>query len=429
MGFNLKHNKRTPWCHSRAGGKLLALCAEQPDPRFHEDDNGFHRDDSGFNWRNVKTLFLTFVMVLISSCSEADPNAVYESQQENFAIELVADGLSHPWSVTFIPGGGFLVTQRSGQLFQISERGEKQEITGVPPVFHAGQGGLLDVALDPDFRDGGWVYFSYAATAENDDSIANTEIARGRLNLTQGVLRHVEVLFRADPKTPGANHYGSRLLFAPDGTLFATLGERFNYMDEAQNPGNHLGTIIRINPDGSIPEDNPFVGHETYRPEIFSYGHRNPQGIALHPETGAVWIHEHGPKGGDEINILKSGANYGWPAVTFGISYWGKEISDKTTAPGMEDQILHWTPSIAPSGMAFYTDDAFDNWKADLFVGALVQRHLRRLELDENRVVHQEELLLDRNERIRDVRAGPDGYLYILTDEPNGKLYRLKPAS
>lgn len=217
------------------------------------------------------------------------------------------------------------------------------------------------------------------------------------------------------------------MLFAPDGALYVTLGERFDYSEEAQNVSNHLGTVVRIRPDGKIPQDNPFINQDGARPEIFSYGHRNIQGIAQHPDSGKIWIHEHGPKGGDEINILKAGANYGWPAVTFGISYWGMKISDKTSAPGMEDSILQWTPSIAPSGMMFYTGDKFPNWKGDLFAGALVKKHLRRLELDGDTVTEQEELLKDRGERIRDVRQGPDGYLYILTDEPDGRLLRLEP--
>jgi glucose/arabinose dehydrogenase len=271
------------------------------------------------------------------------------------------------------------------------------------------------------------VYFSYAATEDNNENISNTEVARAKLNTQQNRLTDVEVIFRAKPKVEGSNHWGSRLAFANDGTLYITLGEKFDYMEEAQNPSNHLGTVVRLNADGSVPNDNPFVGHDDKAPEIFSYGHRNPQGIAIHPVTEDIWIHEHGPKGGDEINILKSGANYGWPAVTFGRSYWGTEISDKTSVPGMEDPILHWTPSIAPSGMTFYMGDQFPEWQGDLFVGALVKRHLRRVELDGETVIAQEELLSDLNERLRDVREGPHGHLYILTDSSNGKLYRLEP--
>jgi glucose/arabinose dehydrogenase len=370
----------------------------------------------------MKYVFLFFIVVF-GFCH----TAIAETKVD-FDIVTVADGLNHPWSVTFLPGGDYLVTERRGQLWRIRKGdGLKTQITGVPDVYHAGQGGLLDVILDPDFQNNNRIYFSYAATDDDDKSISNTEIARARFNTRQNRLTDVEVIFRAQPKVPGSNHWGSRLAFANDGTLYITLGEKFDFMEEAQNPSNHLGTVVRINADGSIPSDNPFVGDNDKAPEIFSYGHRNPQGIAVHPETGEIWIHEHGPKGGDEINILKSGANYGWPAATFGRSYWGTEISDKTSAPGMEDPILQWTPSIAPSGMTFYTGDQFPQWKGDLFVGALVKRHLRRVELDGETVIAQEELLNDLNDRIRDVRQGPEGYIYILSDSRNGKLYRLGP--
>lgn len=354
---------------------------------------------------------------------------VVQSEQASFILESVAKDLNHPWSVAFLPYNEFLITERSGQLLRISADGKKTKINGIPEVYHHGQGGLLDVILEPDFKDRGWIYFSYAAADKNNSNIAGTEVARARLHLRQNRLTDLEVIFRAAPKTPGQNHWGSRLLFAPDNTLFITLGERFDYKEEAQNPTNHLGSIIRINPDGSIPEDNPFAHHDINKPEIYSYGHRNVQGLALHPETKKIWEHEHGPKGGDEINILKAGANYGWPAVTFGISYWGTKISDKTSAPGMEDPILQWTPSIAPSGMSFYSGEKFPEWNGDLFVGALAHRHLRRLELDGEKVVAQEVLLKDMQQRIRDVREGADGYLYILTDDDDGQLIRLKPAA
>lgn len=367
---------------------------------------------------------LVIVCYTLAGCSNAESNEAVHTQQADFHVVSVVQDLDHPWALAFLPGGDFLVSERRGKLWRISESGSRQEIIGVPEVYHEGQGGLLDIALEPDFADGGWLYFSYAA---GTDDAANTEVARAKLNLQQNRLQDVEVIFRAQPKVEGGNHWGSRLLFAPDGHLFITLGERFDYMKEAQNPENHLGSLIRIKPDGTVPDDNPFAGDETAMPEIYSYGHRNVQGIALNPETDDVWAHEHGPKGGDEINIIKPGANYGWPAVTFGISYWGTTISDKTSAPGMEDPVLQWTPSIAPSGMVFYTGDKFPQWKGDLFVGALAQQHLRRLELDGDQITAQEELLKDRGERIRDVRQGLDGYLYILTDESDGELLRLEP--
>lgn len=378
-----------------------------------------------------RALTLFCVLLITAACSEessAPETSDAASGKTTFAVETVADELVHPWSLAFLPTGDYLVTERRGKLLRVdAETGHKTEIRGVPSVYAKGQGGLLDIVLEPGFSDGGRVYFSYAATNEEDKG--NTEVARATLNLTQNSLSDLQVIFKAKPKVTGANHWGSRLLFAPDGTLYVTLGERYDYKEQAQDPSNHLGAIVRLNPDGSVPANNPLRGEAGALPEIYSYGHRNPQGIALHPDTQNIWIHEHGPQGGDEINILKPGANYGWPAVTFGISYWGTEISDKTSAPGMEDPILHWTPSIAPSGMAFYTGDRFPNWKGDLFVGALAGQHLRRLELDGQSVTEEEKLLEGRGSRIRDVRNGPDGYLYLLTDEPDGKILRLTPAS
>lgn len=382
---------------------------------------------STFFKSNLLAAAFAVSVVVFSGCSQAEELGARSSEKVRFNVVNVAEGLEHPWSLAFLPDGSSLVTERRGKLWRLLPGGQRVEVKGVPKVYHEGQGGLLEVLPAPNFKDGGWVYFSYAATADDDEDIANTEVARAKLNLSQNHLTDLEVIFKANPKVEGPNHWGSRLLFAPDGTLYITLGERFDYKEQAQNPHNHLGTVIRINPDGSVPADNPFVGGEKGDPKVYTYGNRNAQGMVLHPETGEVWIHEHGPKGGDEINILKAGANYGWPAVTFGESYWGTEISDKTSAPGMEDPILQWTPSIAPSGMAFYTGDKFAAWQGDLFVGALAHQHLRRLELDGEKVIHQEELLGDLNARIRDVRQGPDGYLYVLTDASDGKLLRLEP--
>lgn len=371
--------------------------------------------------------FVSVSALMFAACSQAEDLQSETSEKASFKIVTVTDNLDHPWSLAFLPDGGYLVTERRGKLWRLAAGGQRVEVAGVPEVYHEGQGGLLDVTLEPNFQDGGWVYFAYAATDAENDDLANTEVARARLSLTQNRLTDVDVIFRAMPKVEGGNHWGSRLLFAPDGTLYITLGERFDYKEEAQNPHNHLGTVVRLNPDGSVPNDNPFADGQKGDPKVYTYGNRNVQGMALHPETQQVWIHEHGPKGGDEINILKAGANYGWPAVTFGESYWGTEISDKTTAPGMEDPVLQWTPSIAPSGMAFYTGSKFSQWQGNLFVGALAHRHLRRLELDGQTVTHQEKLLADLGQRIRDVRQGPDGFLYLLTDESDGKLLRLAP--
>lgn len=352
---------------------------------------------------------------------------VYKSSAgQGFRVVTVAAGLKSPWSLAFLPEGGMLVSERDTGHLRIIQNGklQREAITGTPEVASSGQGGLLDVALHPDFANNQLIYLSYSASGPGG---RGTEVLRGRL--TGNMLEKTEVIFRADPKTPGSAHYGSRLLFAPDGTLFITLGERYFYLKEAQNTANHLGSVIRINDDGSIPKDNPFANDEKARPEIYSYGHRNAQGIALRPGTNEIWEHEHGPRGGDEVNILKPGANYGWPKITYGIDYSGAIISDKTALPGMEQPVVYWVPSIAPSGMAFYDGVRLPAWKGDLFVGALAGTHLRRLKIDGQQVIEQEVLLDNLGERVRDVRSGPDGYLYIVTDNPiNGRVLRLEPA-
>jgi glucose/arabinose dehydrogenase len=348
------------------------------------------------------------------------------SSGQEFRVTEVVRGLKSPWSVAFLPGGDMLVTERIGRL-RLIHQGKLQPdpIAGAPKVVARGQGGLLDVALHPDFSKNHLVYLGYSGAGQGG---ANTEVMRARLD--GWTLDKPEVIFRALPKTSGSAHYGSRLLFAPDRTLLITLGERFLFRDEAQNLANHLGKVVRINDDGTVPKDNPFVGDGKARPEVFSYGHRNSQGIALRPGTAEIWQHEHGPRGGDEVNILKPGANYGWPKITYGIDYSGAIISDKTALPGMEQPVVYWVPSIAPSGMAFYDGEKLSKWRGDLFVGALAGAHLRRLRLEGTKVIEQEELLAALGERIRDVRAGPDGYLYLVTDDPsNGRVLRLEPAS
>jgi glucose/arabinose dehydrogenase len=343
-----------------------------------------------------------------------------------FRLVEVAGGLANPWSLAFLPGGDMLVTERPGRLRLI--RGgklEREPVAGAPKVAAQSQGGLLDVVPHPDFARNRLIYLSYAGSGEGG---AGTEVMRAKLDGAS--LEEGKVIFRVEPKTGGGNHYGSRLLFAPDGTLYISTGDRFTFRDQAQNLGNHLGKIIRLKDDGTVPDDNPFKDKEGARPEIFSYGHRNTQGLALRPGTSQIWQHEHGPRGGDEVNLLKAGANYGWPKITYGVDYSGAIISDKKEAPGMEQPVVYWVPSIAPSGMAFYDGDKFPAWKGDLFVGALGLTHLRRLHLQGDRVTEQEVLLEDLGERIRDVRNGPDGFLYIVTDSPrNGRVLRLEPAS
>lgn len=348
---------------------------------------------------------------------------VVKSEEHSFRLEIVVRGLEHPWALAFLPTGDVLVTERPGRLRQVQDgRLAEAPLRGVPEVAAIGQGGLLDVALHPRFADNRLVYLSYSKPGPDG---ATTALARGRLEAD--ALTEVADIFVADARGSGGNHFGSRIAFDRDGLLYLTIGER-NEQDPAQDLGNHKGTVVRLTDDGKPAPGNPFAGRAGAAPEIFTYGHRNAQGMALHPETGAVWIHEHGPRGGDEINLLNAGANYGWPVITYGRAYSGLSMGEGTHKPGMEQPLLQWTPSIAPSGMAFYRGDAFPRWRGNLFVGALAHRHLQRLVFDGITPVHQEKLLTEFGQRIRDVRQGPDGFLYILTDASDGVLARLVPA-
>ncbi len=366
---------------------------------------------------------LAFGLAATSALAQPHVIGTENSAQADFEIIEITNGLETPWGLAFLPGGDALITQRPGGLVRVNlQSGEKTNIPGAPEPFVYRQGGLLDIVLSPNFEDDRLVYFTYAAGKKSSN---HTEIARGRFE--GNAIKDLQVIFRANTKKKkGGGHFGSRLVFDRDGNLFASIGEGYSYMQEAQNPASHFGTIIRIHPDGSIPDDNPFVGGEKGAPEVYSYGHRNPQGLALHPRTGAVWEHEHGPMGGDEINIIKAGENYGWPKATFGIDYTGGIISDHTALPGMKDSILHWVPSIAPSGMAFYTGDQFPQWKGDVFAGALAGQHLHRVKFRGTKVMSEEKLLLDLESQIRDVRNGPDGALYVLTNGLEGQLLKLQ---
>jgi aldose sugar dehydrogenase len=340
-------------------------------------------------------------------------------------------GLAHPWSLAFLPdfdrSGRMLVTERPGRLRIVTTRGEVgAPLAGVPEVDARGQGGLLDVALDPKFADNGLVYLSYAEAGAGG---SGTAVARGRLE-SQGLggrLVDVQVIFRQQPKVQSTAHFGSRLVFARDGRLFVTLGERYSRRDDAQRLDNHLGKIVRIEADGKVPADNPFVATKGALPEIWSLGHRNVQGAALHPQSGALWVDEHGPQGGDEVNLVLAGRNYGWPVITYGAEYGsGRKIGEGVAKAGMEQPLTFWVPSIAPSGMTFLTSERYPGWQGSLVVGALKDEMLVRLQLDGTRVVAQERLLQGKLGRIRDVRQGPDGWLYVLTDEDDGQLVRLE---
>jgi len=370
----------------------------------------------------VRALAVALLPACIASFAHAQ---VVQSAQEKFRVRVVANNLHYPWGMAFLPNGDVLVTeQRQGRLRLITGgKLRPRPITGLPDnIRFGGQGGLLDVAVHPNFARNRLVYVSYSGAGPGG---ANTEVARGRLHGYQ--LQDVQTIFTALPKTRGSGHYGSRLLFAA-GKLFITTGDRRHRLHDAQDASNHLGTVLRLNDDGSTPADNPFATHDAYRPEIYSYGHRNGQGLAFRPMDNSLWMHEHGPRGGDELNKLDApGGNYGWPAITYGVDYSGAIISELTHAPGMVQPVVHWTPSIAPSGLAFYDGDLFPNWQGDAFVGALKSRHLRRLELRGDTVIAQE-VLLDGYARIRDVANGPDGYLYILTDAGDGELLRLEPV-
>jgi glucose/arabinose dehydrogenase len=367
-------------------------------------------------------LFMAIMFVVIFAAVPARAQGrLVQAGALSIRVEVVARGLEHPWSLAFLPGGDMLVTERPGRLRRIARDGTlSPPLAGLPAIFARGQGGLLDIALGPDFSATGLVYFAFA---EPGPGGASTAVARGRL--AAAGLEDVSVIFRQLPKVDGNNHWGARLAFAPDGTLFIGMGDRYKFQP-AQDPGSHIGKIVRINPDGSVPPGNPFAGRADARPEIWSLGHRNIQGMAIHPGTGVLWSHEMGPRGGDELNIPKAGANHGWPLVSWGTHYNLEAIPLPPTRPDLTDAIHQWTPVIAPSGMAFYTGDAFPGWQGSLLIGGLQAGGIGRVSLDGERVAGEERIRL--NARIRDVRQGPDGMVYALVDAPDGVVLRLSPA-
>jgi glucose/arabinose dehydrogenase len=344
-----------------------------------------------------------------------------KTEKAEIVVETVARGLDSPWGLAFLPDGRILVTEKSGRLRIVSADGQASPpLGGVPRVYAQGQGGLLDVALDPKFSENRLVYLTYSEPREGG---AATAAGRGRLNEAGTALEEFQVIFRQQPAESGGYHFGSRLAFTPDGKLFISTGDRFKF-SPAQDLSTHIGKLIRINPDGSTPPDNPFVNHADAKPEIWSYGHRNSQGLAVHPQTGVLWEGEFGPRGGDEINVPEPGRNYGWPLVSWGDHYDGRKIPRPSTRPDLADAVRHWTPSISFSGIAFYAGDAFPAWRGNLLLAGLASETLTRLTLDGTRVTAEERIAM--GECIRDVEAGPDGFVYLLTDE--GRLLRLKPA-
>lgn len=366
-------------------------------------------------------LALGLLLVATVACREMTAQS-RTSEEHSFTVTPVATGLQNPWGIAFLPDGGMLVTERPGRLRLVpAGGGALVTITGTPEVWANGQGGLLDVALHPDFATNRMVYLTYSKPGPGG---ATTALGRGRLEGT--ALAGFADLFVGEAWTRTGAHFGSRIVFDGRGYVFFGIGDR-GVMQEAQNPANHQGTIIRLHEDGRVPADNPFVGRAGTRPEIFAYGVRSPQGMALHPQSGALWETEHGPRGGDEVNVILPGRNYGWPAITYGINYDGQVISNEQARPGMEQPVIYYVPSIAISGMAFYTGDRFPRWRGNLFVGALAGQQLRRLVLDGVRVTHQEVVLPQFGQRIRQVQQGPDGLLYLLTDEGNGAVLRIAP--
>ena len=382
--------------------------------------------------RRHSTMLLVAGLV---ACSQAPQEAAAQSPEIRspqpspvsgvVRAETVARGLVNPWALAFLPDGRMLVTERPGRLRIVSKDGTlSAPLAGVPEVLARGQGGLLDVALDPDFARNRLVYLSYAEPGTLGTS--GTSVARGRLG-TAG-LENVQVIYRQEPKVRSGGHYGSRLVFARDGTLFVTQGDRQNQRPKVQDMTSTIGKIVRINPDGTIPADNPFVKREGARPEIWSLGHRNAQAAALHPESGELWTVEHGARGGDELNNPKAGRNYGWPVITYGVDYSGDRIGEGSAREGMEPPVYYWDPVIAPSGMAFYTGDRYPGWKGHVFIGSLAGS-LVKLTLQNGRVTKEERYLGDLRERIRDVQQGPDGYLYLVTDSADGRILRVVPEA
>ena len=363
--------------------------------------------------KRILLVYMLFFSVFFLSCdAQVKSNDIpVKDDVKNYTLENVASDIQIPWGMVWLPDGSMLVTEKSGVLYHVIN-GTKTEVKNVPKVYNRGQGGLLDIALHPDYAKNGWIYITYAAQ-EGEGEGGNTKLIRTKLQ--DGSLIQIETLYKATPNSTKGQHFGSRIIFDIEGYLYFSVGERGDRIKNPQDITRDCGKIYRLNDDGSIPKDNPFVGQAGVKEAIYTYGNRNPQGMAKHPETGEIWAHEHGPKGGDEINIIKKGANYGWSIVTYGIDYDGTTISKENKKPGIKDPIYYWLPSIAPSGMAFVTSDRYPDWKGHLLVGSLVFQYLELVKLKGNAVVERQKIAADIG-RIRNVAQGPDGFIYIAVE-------------
>lgn len=358
----------------------------------------------------LKVLFLALLFPLITTCGQPvkENDIAIDIVERTYSIVDVVDAVSNPWGMTWLPDGSMLITEKSGSLIHFKD-GTKTNITNVPEVYNRGQGGLLDIEVHPKYAENGWIYITYASS-EGESEGGNTALIRCKLE--NNALTSIETLYKATPNTTKGQHFGSRIAFDTAGYLYFTIGERGNRDVNPQDITRDGGKVYRINDDGSIPKDNPFVSESGAKKAIYTYGNRNPQGMAPHPETGAIWIHEHGPKGGDEVNIIKAGANYGWPVISYGINYSGTKFTEETERPDMEPPVYYWVPSIAPCGMAFVTGDKYPDWKGNLLVGSLKFNYVEMLKLEGNNVVAREKIAVDVG-RVRNVKIGPDGYIYI----------------
>ncbi|MEN1783614.1 MAG: PQQ-dependent sugar dehydrogenase [Bacteroidota bacterium] len=367
------------------------------------------------------TVVIYFLMITLVGCAQSIDQTINTPSAKTINAKLIVPELEIPWGFDFLPDGSLLLTEKKGTLLHFKD-GKKAEIKGPPEVVVMGQGGLMDVKIHPDFVNNRWIYLSYASSEGNGKG-GNTAIMRAQLRNNQ--LSQQEVLYKAGPNSDKPYHFGSRLAFDDEGYLYFSIGDRGNRDENPQDITKDCGKIYRLHDDGRIPSDNPFVNKKDAKKAIFSYGHRNPQGMTKHPETGAIWIHEHGPRGGDELNVIAKGKNYGWPVITYGINYSGTKITDETTKPGMEQPLYYWVPSIAPSGLAVLSSDKYPGWKSNVFAGSLAFQYLERLVIENNKVVYREKLL-DGMGRVRCVNQGPDGLLYVGIE---GKgIYRLDPV-